>query len=570
MTNSSVWATFSINGLFFVTIMALFEHYRTKVVDLYAPRSRGHSPKYAKPREGYFQWILQLSEINDDEMYSIAGLDGYIFLRFLMFCCKLSTICGVAGALILIPCYGTSPGLNNVVGFEVISMANVNPSGDRLWVSFVFAYIFTFVFLYLIHKEYEHFVLMRKKFFHGTVDIVPLQTKYTVQVENIPEEFRTSEKLYEVFNALFPGDVLYAHVVVSTPELDRLVAERDSVRDQLERAIAVYEGNGRSERPLLDLKKLGLTALTGPKKVDSITFLTRRLHKLCVRTARLQRVIIREQNEPTTEPMSPCSPPANALVNAVLAGNQEIELQQRVHSFSDKLVDENYIGNQTSDIDNGAAEDQEEEDDSSDEEGDLPLGVQIDTIYNPLRGTTELTTRKFSTIIADVRDRIKAHFISTTGFVTFRSRRAHITAVKTAILLEQYPYMTALQAPPPIDVIWSNICASTMVTEETAFFSAGAYYGSLAFWGGVMAFVAAMSTMSTLEEYLPFIRNFDVIAYAIVEGILPVIVVLSFSQLVSEVIGFIARNVEKRKTNSSVEREIFKWYVCFSLFLFLL
>ena len=100
---------------------------------------------------------------------------------------------------------------------------------------------------------------------------------------------------------------------------------------------------------------------------------------------------------------------------------------------------------------------------------------------------------------------------------------------------------------------------SSKVTEETAYFSAATYYSSLTIWGGVSAFVAALSTVSTLETYLPFVRNFDIVAYSLVQGILPVIVVLSFSTLMSKAIGFIAENVEKRKTHSAVEREVFKW-----------
>jgi len=76
-------------------------------------------------------------------------------------------------------------------------------------------------------------------------------------------------------------------------------------------------------------------------------------------------------------------------------------------------------------------------------------------------------------VLQDVRNRISEHFMSTTGFVTFKTRRAQMTAVKTTILFEQFPYMTAGQAPPPEDVIWANLGASNLITEEAAFFSAG-------------------------------------------------------------------------------------------------
>ena len=300
MTTNSIWATFSINGLFFVGLMLLFEHYRTRVLDLYAPKSRGNNPKFDLPREGFLQWVKQLYEIDDEKMFTIAGMDGYMFLRFLLFCCKLMTICSVPCALILIPVYATAPSSAYVYNFEVASMANINHNGHRLWAPFVCAYLFTFVFLYLIHKEYENFIVMRKKYIHGAHDIVPLQTKYTVQVENIPDEYRSSQKLYEAFNSLFPGDVLFAHVICETPELDKLVAERDSVRDQLEKAIAVFEGNGRTHRPLLDMARLRPSRYNTGHEVDSITYLTRRLHRLCQRVARLQKIIIELQGQSLT------------------------------------------------------------------------------------------------------------------------------------------------------------------------------------------------------------------------------------------------------------------------------
>lgn len=469
-------------------------------------------------------------------MFRIAGMDGYVFLRFLAFCAKVCTLCAPFAALVLIPCYATSPGevFNNL---EKASMANVDQNGSRLWASFVFMYVFSFVFLYLLHKEYENFVTMRKRFFHRDVDIIPVQTRYTVQVENIPADLRTPEKLLAAFDALFPGEVLYAHVAISTPELDRIVAERDAVRDQLERATAVFEGSGKADRPTLDLQKLNPARHFVSKEVDSISFLTKRLHKLCARTAKLQRAINIYGNV-EEGPDSPDRRTKSLLPGPAVAQADEAHTAEGSR-HSDSL-----------------------DSDNSDDEGDASMdshgqALPETSTYNPLRGP--LTLRKFSSILEDVRNGIVALFMSTTGFVTFKTRKAQLTAVKTAILLEQYPYMTAVQAPPPADVIWANISASTHATEQTAVFSAGAYYGCLAFWGGVMAFVAAISTMSTLETYLPFVRKFDVIAFAVVEGILPVLVVLAFSTMVSEAIAFIARNVEKRKTNSAVEMEVFKW-----------
>lgn len=423
-------------------------------------------------------------------------------------------------------------------------MANLDPNGNRLWAAFVFIYVFTFLFLYLIHKEYENFVSMRKRFFHSDVDLIPLQTRYTVQVENIPSELRSGDKLFQVFDTLFPGDILHAHIALSTPELDQLVAERDAVRAQLEKVIARYEGGGKRSRPLLNRVKSDQRI--GGKEVDSISYLSKRLRKLCDRVARLQRAIHESGEEQMVEsPRSPRSPDRRPFFGKIHG-----DLEQAFAAVAGP----------------GGGEDGREsppqpslDSDSGDEESDpgSPPGIEMG-IYNPLQKPA-VPLRRFSEILEEVRSGINALFISTTGFVTFKTRKAQLTAVKTSILLEQYPLMTVVAAPPPGDVIWANISASKQATEQAMVFSAGAYYGCLAVWGGVMAFVAAISTMSTLETYLPFLRNFNTIAYAVVEGILPVVVVIAFAALVSGAIAFIARNIEKRKSNTAVEVEVFKW-----------
>ena len=127
------------------------------------------------------------------------------------------------------------------------------------------------------------------------------------------------------------------------------------------------------------------------------------------------------------------------------------------------------------------------------------------------------------------------------------------------ILLDKYQRMLAVPAPAPNDVIWANMSASQRHTEDVAYFSAAAYYCGLFFWSLVMAFIAALSNVSTLEEYLPFLHNMNTYAYAILQGILPVIVVLSFSIFMASTIAFIAQEIEKRKTCSAVEQEVFKW-----------
>jgi uncharacterized metal-binding protein len=74
----------------------------------------------------------------------------------------------------------------------------------------------------------------------------------------------------------------------------------------------------------------------------------------------------------------------------------------------------------------------------------------------------------------------------------------------------------------------------------------------------ILASVAVLSDLSTLQHYAPWLKLGD-IPKAILQGLLPVLVVILFSTLLHWVMDYVARIVERRKTHSQVQMEIFKW-----------
>ena len=519
----SIFATLSANGFFFISLMLLFEYSRNKIVDIYAPRSRGKYPKSVKPKEGFLQWLGQIYYIEEEEMFTIAGMDGYVFLRFLKFCCKVGSITSLL-AIALFPIYSSGPGNEDAYGIAVYSMANIKQNGTRLWASLVFVYLFTLIFLYLIYKEYEHFVSARKKYFDGQDEIIPVQVHYTVQVENIPAEYRNSQKLYELFESIFPNEVLFAHVAVSTPRLDATIRKLHTARAQLEAAIASYEASHRLNRPTLYLRRIKRSLLNADKEVDAIIYLTGRVERLAARVAKLQVESSKEPSEYYDED--------NSLLGDGMA--DQIGHRDSAGSFSSMVTDDD--------------------------------ALLLDSSGFHLRGgesggssATSGIKRHIVSFFHDVRDRIVANFVSATGFVTFRTRRAQVSAVRMPILLDKYPRMVAVPAPAPNDVIWSNMSAPQHHTEDVAHVTAAMYYCGLFFWSLVMAFVSALSNVSTLEHYFPSMQHMNSYVYAVLQGILPVVVMLTFSILLVSTMTFIASEVERRKTRSAVEQEVFKW-----------
>ncbi len=96
-------------------------------------------------------------------------------------------------------------------------------------------------------------------------------------------------------------------------------------------------------------------------------------------------------------------------------------------------------------------------------------------------------------------------------------------------------------------------------TQNVSYATSVFWNSGLLFWGVVMAFVAAVSNLSNLATYLPFLNDLDPVSYAILEGQLPVVILIVFMMLLPAAMTYSSQSVEKRKTNSGVQMEVFKW-----------
>jgi len=149
--------------------------------------------------------------------------------------------------------------------------------------------------------------------------------------------------------------------------------------------------------------------------------------------------------------------------------------------------------------------------------------------------------------------------VAGTGFVTFKSRKTQICACQLPVLSEAHPEVIVVPAPAPSDVVWKNIATQVSYTEAVSSVTTAVYYMGLMFWGLILAFIAAVSTLSNLEKYLPFVKQLDPVTYAVIAGQLPVIMVIVFIALLPVIMKAVSTLVEKRKSHSSISQEVFSW-----------
>ena len=428
-------------------------------------------------------------------------MDGYVFLRFLKMCATILSLCSFMGLIILLPVYFTGEGNNNVFGINKYSMANLKSSSSRLWASWVFTYVYTFIFLYFIHMEYKNFAAKRKQFLKlGDEAYIQPQTAHTVlvrktylclccsliqfqivffycQVENVPLELRSSPQLTALFNTLVPNEVECASISKYCPYLDALIAARKDAIIKLELATATNAAPRDTSTPSNEAPASSDTATTLPVDKDSQPVSLFFLKKYCIK--------------------------GFVLVDAVEYWRQIIV-----------KIDREIVRLQGFDI---GGTDGTSTLDATVEEGE---SVSI-RIISP--------EPSFQVNVDNIVQRIKSQFkekdcspVTTgTAFITFRSRRSQALIQQAPVLFEDHPDISAVNAPAPSDILWDSISFSAIYTNYASIVTTVILYAGLLFWGSIIAFVAAVSTLETLSTYLPFINDLNPVLYSLIAGLLP-------------------------------------------------
>lgn len=526
----SVFATLGFNVVLAIGLMIVFEYFRYRQIDIYAPKLRKPGGKeLPNPGKFPFSWILRVWYASENDILKIAGMDAYVYLRFLKMCFNIGSICSL-GLVVLLPVYGTAAGSTSdeVYGINLYSMANIPENGNRLWASLIFIYLYTFVFLYFTFKEYENFVRARGLYFKGGDSSMPMQMNYSIIVENIPPAYRSKKQLKEFFELLFPGETMFSYIAISLTPLENATKLRKALLTRLETAIALYEASGRKNRPQIQLKNGVEVTAAGTESTDMIDFLYDQIQILSEEIA---------------------------------------EFQREAHEAADDLIVEDRKSIQSS---SGANQPLDAIEMIQNSLGDINITEKLSSVRDMSQSVRELSIKdvalsaskidqKIISFITNYHEKITKRMLSATGLVTFKSRRTQAVAAQIPILSEDYPMMKVMNAPPPSDIIWDNMSASTEHTESVAFVTSLMYYTGLLFWSAVLAFISAISNLKNLETYLTFLKSLDDTSYAFLQGILPVLVMLIFLSMVPMVMATVSIYVERRKTFSVVQQEVFKW-----------
>lgn len=209
---TTVVSSLYINAFVFVVLIVTYEVLRRHFPSVYDSRKLGaETPANSHidpdaledlPHRP-FAWVLPVINAPWLTVQSVGGLDAYFFLRYIRLCARITVVSTFWALVILVPVYYT--GGAGAVGWYHVSMANILHHGWRNWVAVAFMYLFSTFCYFAINKEYRHYMFLRTDYLGTTTRHLDPQHLYSVAVENIPMELRSSKRLYAFFDWLFPG-----------------------------------------------------------------------------------------------------------------------------------------------------------------------------------------------------------------------------------------------------------------------------------------------------------------------------------------------------------------------------
>ncbi|KAJ8611258.1 hypothetical protein CTAYLR_004160 [Chrysophaeum taylorii] len=518
-----------------------------------ASKSAGYAPLDRPKRLGasVLDWLLLATRIGDPELLRHVGLEMYVMLRFIRLCCKMCLFGTLVVAPVCVGVYGTADTRSSTseysrVAWYRFTLANVDEhNAGRLWTPAIMLWVVTIHTMVVVGAECLAYVELKQNFFStappASDPIVAEQQLRSVMIERLPPKLRSSERLYQHWNALLPGRVHSATVCVDTRAIINLVAEREDAALEVERLALREQRTG--EEPLVgrtqkDLVCCGLCEVPSfclsedrraARGTPAIDFARARLDKLNA-TFKAERESVVEANE-------------------ALRASEERAARETEAKFEREQADDGVsIFSRLAALltGRGSARDARK---ALRESGlaEAALGTT-----NAVASAAQLAKR------VTVGDRF-----CDTGFVTFKDYTS--ANMVRQMQLSERPHMEAAfgGVPDAREIIWANISESLDAQRARENTGSAMVYVLAFYWSFYIALCYVIASYKTLKEFgiLPSLTSMPSSERTVVRYLLsvaPVGLISLALALFPIILENLAEHYEHRKLRSLVQLSVFE------------
>jgi hypothetical protein len=596
-------STILSNVFIFVVFLIFFElnrHIRSIYLQRVVDKFRDSKRVPPVPPSYPLGWLVSTLKVDDEDLIKMIGLDGYVLVRYLKLCIRMTSFMFFWGLIVLVPIY--NDGTCDKQYWNKFTISNLRNESDLLWAPVFFAYLYAAYFCYELDAEYINFVNKRTEYLINGDSDTPMQTYYTVMITNLPQELQSAPQLTAFFEKLFPNQVYHVEIALQTDEIDKLSVARVQVRNDLEKAIAIWKATDIRPKILLKLSTVLSKAYTiepletnstliycGYRYYDKIDFLNLDLDTLNEKVAVLQ-LDFHEQSKKIDEITDLQTNQGFVGTQTTAAFDKLTGVLGNFNGSHEKI--ESLDGNDDENSGDGVnlimSTTKEEKKNIDNKETDKNttskiLNVGIDIGSHLQHGVEDIAKVGFKNVGFVTKGALKTVFnatralelitigsfykASTTAFVTFNSRVAGSTAYQ--MLLSQTHFkMEVNLAPNPHDVIWSNIALpEDQITFRSYISNAISIFGIL-FWTTIVGFIATISNLQTLQEYKgwEWLKDYNNSwIFKFLSTYLSLILLLVLLSLLPVIFDALLRNYEGRKLEGDIQKEVMSRYFYYQL-----
>ncbi|PIA15737.1 DUF221-domain-containing protein [Coemansia reversa NRRL 1564] len=219
-------------------IFVLFCILRPRLRRVYAPRTYAVEEK-RRPQpvgNGIFSWIPAALRVPDVDIIKQSGLDTYMFMRSIRSMFIIFSVISAISVSTMLPV--NIRGTMGATGLNALSIGNVNPKSNLLWIHVgVFALSIIWVLWSIVGelRIYTHLRMWWLTSGHTTA------AASTVLISDIPSSLINDDKrMHSLFDSMFPGGVNQLFVNRSSKKLKYVVDKRNKLADKLEELLTAY------------------------------------------------------------------------------------------------------------------------------------------------------------------------------------------------------------------------------------------------------------------------------------------------------------------------------------------
>ncbi|WVQ86148.1 hypothetical protein IAT38_008316 [Cryptococcus sp. DSM 104549] len=268
-----------------------FSFFRPREKKVYAPKIKYQLPKPVDPADdfdyeppppaisnGFFAWFSPVIRLKEEAMIANIGLDAATFLRFLRMLRNIFTVISIIslGLLAINIIYN----LKYVDSKErnTLSLLTIqNVEGGFMWAAVGASYVFNFVVMYFVWRNWKTMVLLRRGWFRSPAYQTKIYSR-TLMVTHVRKDYRSDAGLVSLMGQLKVDGIKIGPEIDCTSigrrlgNFPEMVDNHNKAVEALEEHLVKYLKGGKTARQRPYKRIGGFLGLFGGEKKDAIDY----------------------------------------------------------------------------------------------------------------------------------------------------------------------------------------------------------------------------------------------------------------------------------------------------------